>query len=96
MVGVRSNPNILRRPTLRFLLDPETERPVAFDLSRDLVVDAMPGGTIQNGVGAIAVGDFRRLTEARTLAANVLGFDVTFRPDQIRALGTFAEQLKLR
>jgi hypothetical protein len=96
MVGVRSNPNILRKPTLTFLVDPETERLGAFDLSRDLVVDAMPGGTIQNGVGAIAVGDFLRLTEARTLSANVLGFDVNFRVDQIRALGAFAKRLNLR
>ena len=38
---------------------------------------------------------FVRLTSAISLDANVLGFEVEFRDDQIRAMREFAERLHL-
>jgi hypothetical protein len=92
-----TNPNVLRTATLIFLADAGEERQRRIDVSAGLIADdATAGGIIQNAIGPIRAADFVRLTQAERLTANVLGFDVTFRPDQIRAMQEFAKRLSLR
>ena len=96
-VAYMANPNLLRTRTLVFLADNSTPRRVRLDASGPLVTDDIsPGGVINNTIGPIPVADFLRLTRAETLTANVLGFDVVFRPDQIRAMKAFGERLHLK
>jgi len=91
-----TNPNVLRSATLVFTIDPGSENREVIDLSSSLVADDMTaGGIIQNAIGPIRASDFLRLARAERLTANILGFDVAFRPDQIRAMQDFAERLHL-
>jgi hypothetical protein len=91
-----ANSTIIRTRVLTFVADAGTDRQTKLDLSADLRADEFsPGGIIQNALGEMRAADFVRLTDATTLSANVLGFDVVFRPDQIRAMRAFAERLYL-
>jgi hypothetical protein len=95
-VGYLGNPNVIRTSLLTLLADAKTNRRLALDLTARLVVDDQaPGGIIQNGLATIRSAELARLAEAETLSGNVLGFEVFFRPDQIRALRAFAERLHL-
>jgi len=93
-----SNPNVMRVRSLTFLagFEGSKEGPLKLDLSAKVLTDDVsPGGIINNGMGTIRAADFVRLSEAKTLTGNVLGFDVVFRPDQIRAMHALAERLYL-
>jgi hypothetical protein len=91
-----ANPSIVRTPTLTFTIENAAHEHSVLNLGGRLRVDASPGaGPIGNGIAEITPAEYQRLAGARTLAANVVGFDVTFREDQIRAMRTFAEQLHL-
>jgi hypothetical protein len=93
----RANPNTLRSATLRFILQDDTGKERTMDVSRRLIVDNIaPGAAIEDGVARISANDFVALTQASALSANVLGFDVVFRPDQIRAMQALAVRLHLR
>jgi hypothetical protein len=95
-VGSLSNPNVVRRPVLAFVINPNGEKTSQLDLSSMLTVDdSTPGGSAQNGVAVFAAADFVRLVEADTLSANVFGFDADLRTDQIKAMKDFAERLHL-
>lgn len=95
-VGYLGNPTLVRTSVLTLIADATSDRRLALDLSARLVVDDQaPGGIIQNGLATIRAAELVRLAEAETLSGNVLGFEVFFRPDQIRALRAFAERLRL-
>ena len=94
--SVLADPTLLRRPMLIFMADTGAERPMTIDVSARLLTDvSSPGGILQNGVASMPAAGFVRLTQATTLTANVLGADVVFRPDQIRAMQAFATRLHL-
>jgi len=91
------SPNRLRNRSLRLLADAESGRPLIVDLTSRLSVDDLaPGAAIRNAIGPIGVSDFVRLGRSETLRATVFGFDVAFRSEQIKALRSFADQLRLR
>ena len=92
----RANPNTLRSSTLTFVLDDKGEHPGVLDFSASLLVDnPAPGAAANNGITHIPVKDFLRLASAVTLHATILGFDVDFRADQIRAMRALAAKLHL-
>jgi hypothetical protein len=91
-----ANSTVMRTKTLTFVADAGTDKQTKIDASAGLIADdPTPGGIIENAMGPIRAADFIRLTQATTLQANILGFDVVFRPDQIRAMQTFAQRLYL-
>jgi hypothetical protein len=91
-----ANSTVIRTRVLTFVADATGERPLKLDLSAGLRTDdPTPGGIVQNGIADMRAADFVRLAEATTLTGNILGFDVVFRPDQIRAMKAFAERLYL-
>jgi hypothetical protein len=95
-VGYLGNPNVVRKGMLTFLADAKTDRRTGIDLNGRLVVDDQaPGGINQNGLATMRAAEFVRLAQAETLAGKGFGFEVFFRPDQIRALRAFAARLHL-
>jgi hypothetical protein len=90
-----ANPSTVRTKTLTFLADGGTENAIRFDIGASLITDDTSGGTINNGLGRLPAADFVRLGESKTLIGNILGFQVVFRPNQIRAMHAFAERLRL-
>jgi hypothetical protein len=91
-----ANPNRIRTRTLTFIADAGTPRRFALDASDSLITDdGSPGGIIQNAIGTIRGFDFLRLASANALSANILGFEVVFRPEQLRAMRGFADRIRL-
>lgn len=92
-----ANPNVLRTPTLVFLLDVKTPRAATMDVSQRMSVDAPgPGQVVSNGRASISPEEYLRLVGATTLHAKVLGLDVEFRREQLRAMRDFGERLHIR
>ncbi len=95
-IGKFTNPNQVRRPTLMFVADPGTDDVFRVDVSDRLNVDdPTPGGSVENGTAMIRTADFVRLATATKLAADVLGFEATFRDDQVSAIRQFGERLRV-
>ena len=91
------NPNVLRTPTLVFLLDVKTPRAATMDMSQRMSVDAPgPGQVVSNGRASISPEEFLRLVGATTRHGKILGLDVEFRRDQLRAMRDFGERLHIR
>jgi hypothetical protein len=92
-----TNPNVLRTPTLVFLIDVKTPRAATMDLSQRMNVDSPgPGQIVSNGRASMSPEEFLRLIGATTLHAKVLGFDVEFRREQLRAMRDFGERVGIR
>ena len=91
----RVNPNTLRSATLIFVADDGAEHHRMFDLSPTLVDNPAPGAAPNNGVTRLPAKDYMVLASAVTLHATILGFDVDFRADQIRAMRALAARLHL-
>ena len=82
---------------LVFLLDVKTPRAATMDVSQRMSVDAPgPGQVVSNGRAAISPEEYLRLLGATTLNAKVLGLDVEFRREQLRAMRDFGERLHIR
>jgi hypothetical protein len=95
-VGKLSNPTIVRRPTLRLDVDPDEDTRVVFDLSRRMIVDdPTPGAIVENGVATLRASDFSRLCDAKVIKGEALGFEMTFRDDQIEAVRALGDRLHL-
>ncbi len=95
-VGFMANPNLTRTRTLTFLADGGSKTPKIIDVSGGVIADdGSPGGIIQNGLGQLPAADFIRIAQAKTLTGNILGFDVVFTPEQLRAMRAFAARLHL-
>jgi hypothetical protein len=92
----RANPNLLRSPTLRFVLEDAAAKRTTLDFSRRLLVDNLAAGApIEQGVARISAGEYRSLAGAAALEANLVGFDVGFRPDQLEAMRARGSRLHL-
>ena len=91
-----ANSTVLRTKTLTFVADAGTDKQAKIEASAGLIADdPSPGGIIENAMGPLRTADFLRMTQATTLQASILGFDVVFRPDPITAMQAFAERLYL-
>jgi hypothetical protein len=94
-VGFFNNPNLLRKTVLTLVADAKTDRQAVYDLGARLIVDdPAPGGIIQSGLATMTAAEFSRLVQADAISGDVLGFEVAFRADQVRALRAFAERLQ--
>ena len=94
--GPAVSPNVLRTPTLAFLVDEGTADKTTIDLvSRSTVDDPAPGAAINNIVGRLTSAELLRLTQAKTIKANVLGFEIELRPDHIKALESYAKRIQV-
>ena len=92
-----SNPNVIRRPTLVFVVDGTSEKRTELDLTTTLVIDdPTPGGFPANGLAQLRTPEFVRLAEALTIEGSVLGLNATFRRDQIEALRALAARLHIQ
>jgi hypothetical protein len=60
------------------------------------VDDPAPGAIVRSATGRVSAPSFLRLTEAKTIAGEVFGAEVAFRPDQMKALQDLAAKLKLK
>jgi hypothetical protein len=91
------NPNVLRTPTLVFLLDVKTPRAATMDVSQRMSVDRPgPGQVVSNGRATISPEEYLRLVGATTLHGKIFGLDVEFRRDQLRAMRDFGERIHIR
>lgn len=92
-----SNPNVIRKPTLIFVADDGSKDREAFDVSSSVQVDdPAPGAIVRSATGRLPTKAFLRLTEAKTIKAEVFGTEVIVRPDQLEAMQTLAGKLKLK
>jgi hypothetical protein len=108
--GVNANGGPGRSKTLKFVLAPASapaERPVravangspagVIDLSSRLGSDdEAPGARVNFATARLAPAEFMRIARSGQPTATVLGVDVTFRPDQLRALRAFANRIFLK
>lgn len=108
--GVNTNGGDVRNKTLKFVLtsaSASAERPVravsngssagVIDLSSRLGADdEAPGARVNFATAKLAPAEFLRIVKSGQPTATVLGVDVTFRPDQLRALRAFANRIFLK
>lgn len=100
--GVNGNARAARTKTLKFVLPANGRTPVqadsaVIDLSSRLGADdPTPGAQINFATARIASTEFLRIARCGQPAATVLGVDVTFRPDQLKAIRAFANQILLK
>jgi hypothetical protein len=96
-----------RSNTLKFMLKPSPNgrQPAAsngnnapvIDLSSRLGADdGSPGARVNFATATIASTEFLRIARSGEPTATVLGVDVTFRPDQMRAIRAFASRIFLK
>lgn len=105
--GVNANGSTVRNKTLKFVLTPaslDDRRPAragapgaVLDVSSRLGADdEAPGARVNFATARLAQSEFLRIVRSSQPTATVLGVDVAFRPDQIRALRAFANRIFLK
>ncbi len=93
----RINPNTLRMPTLKFLIDEESKNPMTLDLSDHMTVDnPAPGAMVNDATVTIPASQFVTLAWAETIKANVFMVDVRFSKPQLAGLQKYAESIFLK
>src|SRR5262249_48559701 len=96
IAGAETNPNVMRTPSLRFVLDADKKTTTRIDVSsRVRSDDPTAGGTPNDLAATIKPDEFRRLAGADTVNVVAFGFNLTLRADQIDALHAFARRIKL-
>jgi hypothetical protein len=103
-----SNAGRARSNTLKFVL-PASAAPAAarargmpvshavIDLSSRLGADDQtPGARVNFATAKLAPAEFLRIVKCGEPTATVLGVDVRFRPDQLKAIRSFADQILLK
>jgi hypothetical protein len=93
------DPGRVLSPTLMFLATGKDKKQVAVNVT-DRVTTYPPGpfATMPASVSAraaLTAEEFLKLVDATDLRANMLGMQVTFRPDQIKALRALGERVGL-
>ena len=97
-----SNPNTVRSGVLGFVVEIEdlvkqTSEKKTIDLSSRLTLDnPAPGAVPENGTARMTIAQFTDLVKAKTVAARVIGVNVVFRPDQLKAVQAFGERIGVR
>ncbi|MBI3493940.1 MAG: hypothetical protein HY047_19505 [Acidobacteria bacterium] len=88
--GLNVNPNAIRRPVLRFILDPKCPKATTIDASdRMRVLDLDPSASLDNVSATITLVEFIQLLRADVITGQILGLDVSFTPKQRDALRDF-------
>lgn len=88
--GLNVNPNAIRRPVLRFVLNPKSPEVMTIDASdRVRVLDLDPSASLDNASATITLVEFIQLLRADVITAQILGLDVSFTPKQRDALRDF-------
>lgn len=92
--------------TLKFVLKPSanggpssssSHNAPVIDLSSRLGADDQsPGARVNFATAKIAAAEFLRIARSGEPAATVLGVDVAFRPDQLRAIRSFGNRIFLK
>jgi hypothetical protein len=91
------NPNLVRTPSLVFLLDEGTEDRALIDATGSVRVDdAAPGAIVRSATGRLTAGDFARLAKAKTVKATVFGSQSLVRIDQLKAIQALATRLLIK
>jgi hypothetical protein len=91
------NPNIIRVPTMAFVVDDGTTARAVIDATGSVRVDdAAPGAIVRSATGRVSASDFARLAKAKTIKATVFGSESLVRIDQIKAMQALADKLKLK
>lgn len=92
--GLNVNPNAIRRPVLRFVLNPESPETTIIDASdRVRVLDPDPSSSLDNVSATITLVEFIQLLRADAIAGQILGLDVSFTPQERNALREFGLQV---
>jgi hypothetical protein len=106
--GMLSNAGRARSNTLKFMLPvsaaPATARARAIPASHGVIDlssrlgadDQTPGARVNFATAKLAPAEFLRIVKCGDPTATVLGVDVTFRPDQLKAIRAFADQILLK
>ena len=93
-VGLRVNPNLIRQPTMLFVMDPDSDRTRVLDLNdRVQIPPTGAGSAIDTGKATISVVELIQLLRARTLTAEIFAVPLTFRPEQLEALRKFGDRV---
>ena len=88
--GLNVNPNVVRRPVLRFVLDPGTGRTTTIDASERLrFLDLDPAATFDNASAIISLVEFIQLLRAEEITGQAFGFDFGLTSKQREALRAF-------
>jgi hypothetical protein len=92
-VGMRVNPNLIRQPSLVFMLDPGTDHTRVIDLTERLKIPPSgPGSAIDTGTVTISLVELIQLLRAQTLDAEIFALPLTFTPTQLEALRKFGDR----
>jgi hypothetical protein len=93
-VGLHVNPNLIRQPTMLFVLDPDADRSRVLDLTERLRNPPTGAGSaIDTGKATISVVELIQLLRARSLAAEIFALPLTFTPEQLEALRRFGDRV---
>lgn len=88
--GLNVNPNAIRRPVLRFVLDANSPKSVTIDASDRLgILDLDPSSSLDNVSAAITFVEFVQLLRADVITAEILGLNVSLTRKQRDALRDF-------
>jgi hypothetical protein len=93
-VGLRVNPNLIRQPTMRFVMDPDSDRTRVMDLDDRLQTPPTGAGSaIDAGKATISLVELIQLLRARSLTAEIFALPLTFTPEQLEALRRFGDRV---
>ena len=93
-VGLRVNPNLIRQPSMMFVLDPDSDRTRVLDLTERLRTPPTGAGSaIDTGRAMISVVELIQLLRAKSLAAEIFALPLTFTAEQLEALRKFGDRV---
>lgn len=93
-VGLRVNPNLIRQPTMFFVLDPDSDRSRVLDLTARLQNPPTGAGSaIDTGRAMISVVELIQLLRAKSLTAEIFALPLTFTSEQLEALRKFGDRV---
>ena len=91
---MRVNPTFIRRLTMLFVLDPDSDRARVLDLTERMVIPPRGAGSaIDNGRAVISLVEFIQLLRAKAVTAEIFGLPLTFTAEQLEALRKFGDRV---
>jgi hypothetical protein len=93
-VALRVNPNLIRQPTMLFVMDPDSDRARVLDLNERLQIPPTGAGSaIDTGKATLSVLQLIQLLRARSLTAEISALPLAFTPEQHEALRKFGDRV---
>jgi hypothetical protein len=93
-VGMRVNPNVIRKPVLMFVLDAGSKQAITLDLSERLRGrEIEPGTAIDNAIATMSLVEFIQLLRAESVTGQILGLDFSLTSKQRQALREFGDRI---